>query len=65
MIHLLSRFSTHRVKAAISVLTPHLAKVQIVQRHLQVHSSRHFSGKQAFTEAELLVKCIVAIETNS
>ena len=45
MIHLLSSFSTHRVKAAITVLTPHLAQVQIVQRHLKVHSS---SKKERF-----------------
>ena len=44
MIHLLSSFSTHRVKAAITVLTPHLTQVQIVQRHLKVHSSSKKKG---------------------
>ena len=38
MIHLLSCFPTHCVKTTITVLTPHLAKVQIVQRHLQQKS---------------------------
>ena len=40
VVHLLSCLSTHRVKAAITVRTPHFTQMQIVQRHLQFHSSQ-------------------------